>query len=341
MFDINNDGYLDITEFVTSMFKLYTSEFTMKMKLIFDMYDFDHDGHISKEDATLLLSHAPIERHGTEAAATREGKITQSGIGVEDYKDRADSQKELNSLVDVCFGDKGKLNFEGFKNVIETVASEMFLCMFSLVRTHFPSLSHFKRYEQKKSDVSLLRSPTSGRRIAAPKILSKFSTISQIVKFSTPKLKSRALRVDKAAMEAENVEEAKGATAQRPYLSKLAPKPRSGFAPSAHGGHMTGTDSPIAPAVRLANTKLKSQDVTSSPTSFLAGHGAADPTLFCECGRTITDFNKLLCADCVAKLNEPKCEGCLIRKKKVMQKCWYCIDKKELYCIIMHHRRIV
>lgn len=37
VFDINGDGYLDITEFVTSMFKLYTTEFSIKMKLIFDL----------------------------------------------------------------------------------------------------------------------------------------------------------------------------------------------------------------------------------------------------------------------------------------------------------------
>ncbi len=38
MFDINGDGYLDITEFATNLFKLYTTEFTIKMKLIFDLY---------------------------------------------------------------------------------------------------------------------------------------------------------------------------------------------------------------------------------------------------------------------------------------------------------------
>ena len=38
VFDINSDGYLDITEFATSMFKLYTSELHIKMKMVFDMY---------------------------------------------------------------------------------------------------------------------------------------------------------------------------------------------------------------------------------------------------------------------------------------------------------------
>ncbi len=37
VFDINRDGYLDITEFAANMFKLYTTEFSIKMKMIFDM----------------------------------------------------------------------------------------------------------------------------------------------------------------------------------------------------------------------------------------------------------------------------------------------------------------
>ena len=330
VFDINNDGYLDITEFVTNMFKLYTSEFNIKMKLTFDMYDFDRDGFLSKEDVSLLLSHAPIDKPLMSAHTSREGKITQSGVCAEDYADRAESQKELHSLADICFSDKPKLNFEDYKSVTEKVSSEMFLCLFSLLKTHFPSLAQFKRYEQglqKKTD-ALLRTPTSGRRLAAPKVLSKFSPLAQIIKFSTPKQESRALRLTKGNDFDNSPEEVKGPglTAQRPYMSKISPKPKSGFAPSplVH-------ESPIGPAVRLANTKLKSQDVTNSPSSFLAGK-SSDLILFCECGKAIVDLDKLLCDSCIAKMNEPKCEGCLYRKKKGIRKFWFCIDKKELFC---------
>jgi len=304
----------------------------MKMKLIFDMYDFDKDGFISKEDVVLMLSHVPIEKLGTGVHAHKEGRITQGGMGTEDYMDRAESQKELSRLVEICFSEKVKLALEDFKSITENVSSEMFLCLFSLLRTKFPSLVQFKRYEQGlkiKSDV-LLRSPTTGRRLAAPKVLSKFAPIAQLVKFSTPRIESRALHITKASdAESEPAEEIKGLTAQKPYLSKIAPKPKSGFAPTGHV-----LESPIGPAVRLANTKLKAQDVTNSPTPFLAGHGSDTPTLFCECGKTIIDFNKLQCPDCIAKQNDAKCEGYLYIKRKTVKKYWYCTDKKEIYCIL-------
>ncbi len=37
VFDNNKDGYIDQTEFVTNMLKVYTNDFFVKRKLIFDM----------------------------------------------------------------------------------------------------------------------------------------------------------------------------------------------------------------------------------------------------------------------------------------------------------------
>lgn len=38
------------------------SDFDTKMKLTFDMYDFNSDGLITKEDVRLILSYMPFER---------------------------------------------------------------------------------------------------------------------------------------------------------------------------------------------------------------------------------------------------------------------------------------
>ena len=42
------------------MFKIYYSKLESKIKLVFDIYDFDSDGIISKEDIRLVLSYVPI-----------------------------------------------------------------------------------------------------------------------------------------------------------------------------------------------------------------------------------------------------------------------------------------
>jgi hypothetical protein len=265
-----------------------------------------------------LLSHAPITKPAQYKSKLKEGQFTQSGGGGEEYIDRAESQKELNNLVDMCFKDKTKLNFEDFKKITESVTSEMFLCMFSIIKTNLPSIVQFKRYEQglkKKSD-PLLRSPSQSKRIASPKVLSKFSTLSNIVKFSTPKAEHSVIRVAKSS-EPESTEESKGATPPQKALSKFGPKPKSSFAPAPNE-----VNSPIGPVIRHPKPK--------EPTPSTLG---ADTALFCECGKNIVDFNKLLCADCIRQLNESKCEGYLWKVgKKHTKKYWVVIEKRDLFC---------
>lgn len=246
--------------------------------------------------------------------------------------DRAESQIELNNLVDVCFEKKAKIDFEEFKRVAEKVTSEMFFCIFSLIKTHLPSIAMLKKYEQglKKSSETLLLSPSLGKKMAPAKILSKFSQLSSLVQFSTPRVETRTLRVQKSE-EGEVVEENKKTAAQVPYFNKVAGKPKSSFAPNSAVAASPGV---TAQAVRLPNAKLKAQEVINSPSTFLQGQ-ATEKLLFCECGKEISDFNLLLCADCVNKLNQPKCEGYLTKKAKTeIKKYWMCIEKRELFCIL-------
>lgn len=88
-----------MTEFATSMFKLYSSDFGIKMKLIFDLFDFDKDGAITKEDVSLLLSHVPLDKQNPAKT---------------NYWDRAQSQEELTKLMEVYFGAKTKLSLEDY-----------------------------------------------------------------------------------------------------------------------------------------------------------------------------------------------------------------------------------
>jgi Ca2+-binding EF-hand superfamily protein len=54
------DEYIDSKKFMKAMFRIYYSPLETKFKLVFDMYDFDGDGLISKEDIHLVLSHIPM-----------------------------------------------------------------------------------------------------------------------------------------------------------------------------------------------------------------------------------------------------------------------------------------
>lgn len=58
--DLSKSDFIDLREFVHGFFKVYYSNLETKIKLSFDIYDFDRDGYITKEDVRLILSHIPI-----------------------------------------------------------------------------------------------------------------------------------------------------------------------------------------------------------------------------------------------------------------------------------------
>lgn len=85
--DANGDQYVDQKEFIHAMLKIYYSKLESKIKLVFDFYDFDKDGFISKEDIRLILSHIPMEVFG-KGKVEGEGKFTQEGGSNAEYADR-------------------------------------------------------------------------------------------------------------------------------------------------------------------------------------------------------------------------------------------------------------
>jgi len=279
----------------------------------------------------LLLSHAPIEKTNPTVKMPKEGKFTQCGGGREEYIDRAQSMEELDSLCKVCFGDKLRISYAEFKKIMENVTSEMFFCIYSLIKTHFPTLAQFKKYEQAlniKADLKPHVLPAA-QILASPKILSKFSPVSRLAKFSTPQVELHVTRMKKR--EEGEVEDSTSPKAQKPYLTKLVKQQfgNKNMLPSKL------LMSPIASAARLANTKIQSKDLIKSPSLFLGSEHKTETLLFCECGKEITDLNKLLCADCMNRINQPKCEVYLYKQivDKEFKSFWVVAEKRELFCI--------
>jgi len=58
--DTDKNGYLDQREFLTGLFRLYCSSFDEKIEFIFEIYDFDCDGFISKSDISTILASLPV-----------------------------------------------------------------------------------------------------------------------------------------------------------------------------------------------------------------------------------------------------------------------------------------
>ena len=62
MFDINSDGLITEGSFIQCMTMVFISDLDTRMRLTFNMYDFNGDGLISKEDVRIVLSYIPFKR---------------------------------------------------------------------------------------------------------------------------------------------------------------------------------------------------------------------------------------------------------------------------------------
>lgn len=58
--DEDKNGFIDKKELVKGMLKIYFSHLESRFHLVFNMYDFNSDGKICKDDILLMLSHIPI-----------------------------------------------------------------------------------------------------------------------------------------------------------------------------------------------------------------------------------------------------------------------------------------
>jgi hypothetical protein len=157
---------------------LFSDGFTKTSKLIFDFYDFDKDGKISKEDIRTVLQYVPLNT-----------KYKMMGkFEAESYKDRVESQEELHQILEKCFKDKEHIDYTQFAHIVENTCSDIyfFILVFLLEKRPF-SRNALNEYEKQKvpsntptsnklyvpNNNNLLNSPS--KLVASPNLKSKFS----------------------------------------------------------------------------------------------------------------------------------------------------------------------
>ena len=159
--DSNKTGYLESSEFISGMTILFCEEFDLTSKFIFDFYDFDKSGKISKEDIRTVLSYVSLSQE------------------IQNYKDRVHSQEELYNILEKCFSKiKGeKMVYEQFKKVIENENSDIYLMILLFLYEKKPFTKATLSAYMKKSKKSPLNSPpkSPSKIIASPSKNSSFS----------------------------------------------------------------------------------------------------------------------------------------------------------------------
>ena len=117
----NRQEGLSEDEFVNGFFKLYMGTFEETAKIIFNLFDFDKDGIIKKEDVKLILSYLPLTNINEENDQTIENTIQFLGFQMK-------SLEEIDDIVNNTFKKYGdKMKFAQFKETVQNRKSDALL----------------------------------------------------------------------------------------------------------------------------------------------------------------------------------------------------------------------
>ena len=163
------------------MTTLFCGDFDTNSQFIFNFYDFDKDGKISKEDVRTVLSYVSLSQD------------------IKNYKTRVKSQEELFQIIEKCFSSiKGTtMDYAGFKSSIENISSDIYLMILLFLYEKKPftktSLSNYTKKTKsvtnspEKEISSPPRSPS--KLVASP---TKTASFSPYMIFNRPRGKRKA-----------------------------------------------------------------------------------------------------------------------------------------------------
>jgi Ca2+-binding EF-hand superfamily protein len=60
LLDLDENNYLDSEEFVNGMCNLFSGNYLKLTRIVFEIYDFDKDGEITREDIRIVFSYLPL-----------------------------------------------------------------------------------------------------------------------------------------------------------------------------------------------------------------------------------------------------------------------------------------
>jgi len=172
-FDLDNDNFLSIKEFVENLTNLYLGDFNDTIKIIFNILDFDKDGVIIKGDVKILLSYLPLK--------AEKNKL--------EYKFQMESFEELEEIIKITFPNSDELKLEEFTKIIETKKSDIYLQLLCFLYFSKPfsdsNINMLKLFKRRSTDGRIGSNHTSPpKNLPSPNRKSIFSPVDQILKLN-------------------------------------------------------------------------------------------------------------------------------------------------------------
>ena len=146
VFDSKRKDIIEFGFFKYGMNTLFCDDYKNILRFIFDFYDFDGDGKISKEDIRTVLSYVEFtnkkENNNDNNKNIEINSVTDMNKSLNTKRLYENSVKSQNQLVDIlekCFKDmKELIEFKNFIYIVENINSEIFFMIYIFLLRNRP-----------------------------------------------------------------------------------------------------------------------------------------------------------------------------------------------------------
>ena len=178
--DVNNHSSLSEEDFVTGLLNLFLGDYKSLVKIMFNMYDYDKDGKISKKDIKIVFNYIPLK----PSEIFERYKIKYEGDNI---NERKESMNEVNKVLDKIF-EEDYIDEDYFKYSIENINSDLFIFLLVFLYEKRPftndTINHYQNLPKKNGNkfkrTATMSNSVGLKLVVSPTIKSKFRPAAAI-----------------------------------------------------------------------------------------------------------------------------------------------------------------
>ena len=173
VFDSKRKDIIEFGFFKYGMNTLFCDDYKNILRFIFDFYDFDGDGKISKEDIRTVLSYVEFTNKKENNNDNNKNIEINSGTDMNKslntkrlYENSVKSQNQLVDILEKCFKDmKELIEFKNFIYIVENINSEIFFMIYIFLLRNRPfsekTIELYKKISINHSNLSTINTITN------------------------------------------------------------------------------------------------------------------------------------------------------------------------------------